>query len=195
MESKIYISNTCLLNRQIQACATFKITINENNFMVKKYDTGDEVITIQKNASFVCDWISYSPVIGLFLDNICVGINLFNLDNETYDRIQKTSLPTLFNVLQQNNLDQIEQCTSDKRIKNINGLHLYGKCEMHYISNTNGLTFTCGAFSNLIKYCSNTKYTGLATVNVDATFEEGSKCIVSGTDDNIKITYTYSSST
>jgi hypothetical protein len=177
---------------------TFKVTIHDNYFVVKKYDTNDELAIIQKTSSYTCDWMSYSPLTGLFLDNICVGINLFNLDAESYTNVQKISLPTLFNVLRQNNLDQIEQVTSDQRIKIIDGIqHVNGTNKIHCISNTNpnGSTYMCGAFGDLTKYCPNTKLPGLTKINLDMTFEEGSKCVISNTDENISYKYTYSSST
>lgn len=191
MSTKIYLSNTCYKNEKILNCSTFKITVNADYFVVKKYGNfgNNTIIVVQKNFLFTYKWISYSPISGLFLNNICVGENIFNLDEDSYFKMQSISFPTLFKKLHENNFDRIEQVTSDQKIKLVGDkINLYGNSEMHSISKTNDGTFTCGAFSNLMNFLQYTPVTSPININIGTIFEGDSKCHTSGVDN---ITFTY----
>lgn len=189
MSTKIYLSNTRYKNEKNLNCSTFKITMNTDYFVVKKYGSIKTIIVVQKKFPFTYNWISYSPISGLFLDNICVGENIFNLDEDSYFKMQSISLPTLFKKLHENNFDRIEQVTSDQKIKLVGDkINLYGNSEMHSISKTNDGTFTCGAFSNLMNFLQYTPVTSLININIGTIFEGDSKCHTSGADN---ITFTY----
>jgi hypothetical protein len=144
---------------EIISC-TGKYLSHDDNFIVAKYDpdNGNDVIIVHKNEICANNWASYTPIMGLYLDNIYIGTNIFNLDINNYDKIQKNSLPSLPEKICEDKIDRIEQIISDHPIKIIDGMFCLNGCgEIHHISMQGQSITAGGAFADIFKFfpCTN----------------------------------------
>lgn len=124
MESKVYIANSFVKDHKVLKCNVYKIVSFADSFSVTYYfsNTKKEKITVKsKTNELKWDWLFYSPEDGLILDGFGIGINVLNLDEETYKKINRVASIRLMDIFNTGEYDNINQISSNKHLKYENG--------------------------------------------------------------------------
>ena len=215
MDSKVYLSNTFYKDNEIQKCYIYKIETEPYIDTKNIYPTNTNLMNVSvtqifpnKNKvkfllwngvnEFAHSFLYYSRKDGLLLDGFGIGINVLNLDEETYKKIHKKASQILYDMLMTDGYDEISQIIADKRMKYENGgLSIKGNASIHHakIRSLSGpdiyLMLTGGAFSNLLEVLgiANTKLKNPVTCDIMASLSEDTTLNVSNADGSVNFKY------